>query len=138
MSAGRHRIKARRERLGLTQRLLAKLAGVPYPADVHNAETGRASEQRTRKVRLALIAEEKKRRDLRREGQRIERNRALWREIPETEETKRLLEAMLDRAWQCLDAGQTEAADAILEFVPDHKARALLDEFFFSEEDKAA
>lgn len=37
---------------------------------------------------------------------------------------------MLDRAWTLLDAGECEAADALLEFVPEPAATALLDEFF--------
>lgn len=42
----------------------------------------------------------------------------------------RLIEAMCDRAWELLDAGECEAADALLEFVPAERAKALLDEFF--------
>ena len=34
------------------------------------------------------------------------------------------------RAWALLEAGEAEAADAILEFVPEKAATALLDEFF--------
>lgn len=45
-----------------------------------------------------------------------------WREA--------LVQRMLDRAWDLLDSGQAEAADAILEFVPEARAHALIDEFF--------
>ena len=38
--------------------------------------------------------------------------------------------AMLDRAWALLDAGECEAADALLEFCTEAAATALLDEFF--------
>lgn len=37
---------------------------------------------------------------------------------------------MLDRAWALLDMGECEAADALLEFVPEKLATALLDEYF--------
>lgn len=41
-----------------------------------------------------------------------------------------LVRRLLDRAWELLDAGECEAADALLEFVPEPDATALLDEFF--------
>jgi hypothetical protein len=41
-----------------------------------------------------------------------------------------LQEAMLYRAWALLEAGEGEAADALLEFVPEAAAVRLLDEFF--------
>ena len=37
---------------------------------------------------------------------------------------------MLDRAWALLEMGECEAADALLEFVPEKLATALLDEYF--------
>ena len=37
---------------------------------------------------------------------------------------------MLDRAWALLEMGECEAADALLEFVPETLAAALLDECF--------
>lgn len=43
----------------------------------------------------------------------------------------KMIQAMLDRAWELLDAGETEAADALLEFVPAPDAEKLLNEFFF-------
>lgn len=41
-----------------------------------------------------------------------------------------MIERMLDRAWQLLEAGECEAADALLEFVPEPLATKLLDDFF--------
>jgi hypothetical protein len=41
-----------------------------------------------------------------------------------------LMLAMLRRAWWILDAGDAEAADTLLEFVPEQHANALLYEFF--------
>ncbi|HEY5411322.1 MAG TPA: hypothetical protein VIJ94_11415 [Caulobacteraceae bacterium] len=46
---------------------------------------------------------------------------------------RRLIQGMLGRAWELLDAGDAEAADALLEFVPEEQATALLDEFFEEE-----
>jgi hypothetical protein len=42
----------------------------------------------------------------------------------------RLIEMMLDRAWLLLDSGEAEACDALLEFVPEDRAEALLREYF--------
>jgi hypothetical protein len=63
------------------------------------------------------------------EGARIARQRAAFAENlgPARAELQRL---MLDRAWELLDAGEAEAADALLEFVPEAEADALLEEFF--------
>lgn len=41
-----------------------------------------------------------------------------------------MVKRMLDRAWALLDAGECEAADALLEFVPEACADKLLGEFF--------
>lgn len=41
-----------------------------------------------------------------------------------------MVRRMLDRAWELLDCGEAEAADALLEFVPEADAEALLREFF--------
>ncbi len=41
-----------------------------------------------------------------------------------------LKKAMIDRAWALLDCGQCEACDALLEFLPEGDARAMLDDYF--------
>lgn len=41
-----------------------------------------------------------------------------------------LQRAMLDRAWEFLEAGECEAADALLEFAPEKAGDDLLNEFF--------
>ena len=63
------------------------------------------------------------------ENARIERQRAAFRGNlgPARAELEQL---MLDRAWELLDANECEAADALLEFVPQEAAAALLDEYF--------
>lgn len=60
---------------------------------------------------------------------RIARQRAAMKGNmgPAPAELQRL---MLERAWDLLEAGECEAADALLEFVPEDKADALLNEFF--------
>jgi hypothetical protein len=45
-----------------------------------------------------------------------------------------LIKAMMDRAWELLDMGEVEAADAILEFVPEVQAGEVLDAFFNPDE----
>lgn len=42
----------------------------------------------------------------------------------------KMIQAMLDRAWELLEAGEAEAADALLEFVPEAEADKLLNEYF--------
>lgn len=63
------------------------------------------------------------------ENKRIARQRAAMRRNmgPARAQLQRM---MLERAWELLDAGECEAADALLEFVPAPAAEALLDEFF--------
>lgn len=41
-----------------------------------------------------------------------------------------MVKRMLDRAWELLDCGRAEEADAILEFVPEAEAIALVEAFF--------
>lgn len=61
------------------------------------------------------------------ERARVEvQRRAFARAQPNAE----VIKLMLDRAWALLDAGECEAADALLEFVPEWQATKLLDEFF--------
>lgn len=64
------------------------------------------------------------------ETRRVERQRTLFAMLPDTRATDRLKQAMLDRAWVLLDAGECEACDALLEFIPEDEAQKLLDEFF--------
>jgi len=44
-----------------------------------------------------------------------------------------MVRRLLDRAWVLLDAGDAEAADALLEFAPEADAARLLDEFFYDD-----
>lgn len=44
-----------------------------------------------------------------------------------------LIVKMLERAWELLDANEAEACDALLEFVPEEMADAMLDEYFRDE-----
>lgn len=60
---------------------------------------------------------------------RIARQRAILAR-PTRGVVNRIIKGILDRAWALLDAGDAEAADALLEFVPEAQAKALLDEFF--------
>lgn len=64
---------------------------------------------------------------------RVERQRTLWAMLPDTRALDSFKAAILNRAWVLLDSGECEAADALLEFVPDKDAQKLLDEFFFED-----
>lgn len=68
--------------------------------------------------------------DAHKERQRIAAQRALFGELPPSIATDLFKQAMLDRAWHLLDAGQGEACDALLEFVPEIDATRLLDKYF--------
>lgn len=63
---------------------------------------------------------------------RVARQRAIL-ERPTRGVRGRVIKAMLARAWELLDAGETEAADALLEFCPADQAEALRREFFDEE-----
>lgn len=130
-----YRLSERRQRLGLTQAVLAKRADV-HPSQVSQAETKGAPQWAVKRLRRALVVEEMRFRDARQNEWRIARQRLLLRLLgPETAK-EALIAALLDRAWRLLDCGETEAADALLEFVPEQLASELLDEFFF--EDRAS
>ena len=64
---------------------------------------------------------------------RIAAQRALFVALPASPEKDALKAAMLDRAWCLIDSGKGEEADAILEFLPEADAVALIDEYFREE-----
>lgn len=64
---------------------------------------------------------------------RVNSQRAAFRKVPNSSEKAALLVAMIERAWWLLDAGECEAADALLEFVPEDHADTLFDQFFETE-----
>ncbi|WP_331326465.1 hypothetical protein [Methylobacterium fujisawaense] len=61
---------------------------------------------------------------------RVMRQRALWRALPDCEPKEALRKAMLDQAWELLDANRGEACDALLEFLPESDQDQLLRAFF--------
>jgi hypothetical protein len=74
---------------------------------------------------------------LAKERQRIAVQRAMWAALPELGPgfvaAETLKKAMLDRAWELLDRGEYEACDALLEFIPEKDAKAMLNEYFKDE-----
>lgn len=64
------------------------------------------------------------------EEARIARQRAAF---AKAQPNAQVTELMLNRAWELLDAGECEACDALLEFVPGWQAKKLLDEYFDEE-----
>lgn len=116
--------------LNLTQRGVAHLAGL-RPHDVSMVECGRDDKGwRTPRVRRALIGAELQDRKWRHEGTRIDRQRAVWNDIPDGPGKARLIELLSDAAWRLLDGGQCEEADLILFILPEPVATQLLDDFF--------
>jgi hypothetical protein len=77
------------------------------------------------KAKQAELAERQK--HLEAERRRIGRQRTLFTMLPQYSVVDRLKEAMLQRAYDLLCDGTGEEADAILEFVPEKDAMALLD-----------
>ena len=123
-------LRQRREALRLTQAVLAGRAGIKAN-DVSMVETGRnRAGCRTRRVRRALIEAELTNRRWRRENARIERQRAVWNDIPDGLGKEQLIELLSDAAWRLLDGGQCEEADLILFILPDAVTTKLLDDFF--------
>lgn len=61
---------------------------------------------------------------------RCARQRSAWNAVYPNGAKDRFRDAMLQRAWELLEAGEAEAADALLEFLPEADGRKLLDEFF--------
>ena len=61
---------------------------------------------------------------------RVERQRTAFHALHPNNAKDRFRKAMLDRAWELLDVGECEAADALLEFLPEQDADKLLDELF--------
>lgn len=60
---------------------------------------------------------------------RIAGQRKAMLRVP-SRQRRALVALMLGRAWELLDCGECEAADALLEFCPEPDATKLLDEFF--------
>jgi len=65
-----------------------------------------------------------------RETERIRCQRQAFAFVPTTPAVEFLKRAMLDRAWYLLDAGECDAADSILEFLPAAEAEKLLHDYF--------
>ncbi len=70
------------------------------------------------------------------EQKRIARQRRLFFLIPDGPEKDELKKAMIDRAWDLLDAGYPGASDQLLEFVPEADAEAMHAEYFKDEDPK--
>jgi transcriptional regulator with XRE-family HTH domain len=127
----RYRLRQRRERLGLTQELVAWRAGRISQSIVSLAERGGRSPH-VQAIRRVLAQAECHRHKQRLEASRIRRQRALLAQLGPEGAKAALIKGLLDRAWILLDSGMEGciAADALLEFVPEQLADELLREFF--------
>jgi transcriptional regulator with XRE-family HTH domain len=128
-TARRWRIRERRQRLGLSQKALAGLAGT-NAAYVCHAERSGARTWYARAIRLALVRIERPRRQVRREQARVDRQRALFGALLAGPERSALQRSMEHRIRTLFDEHRMEEGDAILEFLPEADARRLLDEYF--------
>lgn len=130
----RYRLRARRLWLGLSQAEVARQTGLP-PIYISMAECGkRMPAHRVRKVREEYAWLERAKLRRLREQREFDRHQALAAVLPDCPEVRAFRAAMLDRAWQHLNDGSGEECDAVLEFVPEADARALLDEYFYEDD----
>lgn len=87
------------------------------------------------RIREALAWAEREALHRRNASLRFDRHQRLAASLPGCPEVRALRKAMLDTAWRLLDETRCEEADAILEFLPPDQARALLDEYFYEDDD---
>lgn len=132
-----HRLRERRQRLGMSQGQIAAAAGLRYAYYVSVAEVHGHLHYGDR-VRRALIDIELQRRVKRKlaahkqswlasERARVARQEALWAALPTSPEKIALQAAMLDRCIDLMDAGDGEACDAIAEWLPPNAVQAMFD-----------
>lgn len=72
--------------------------------------------------------------DAHKDNKRIERQRTMFAMMPDSTARDRFKESVINRAWELLDAGQADACDALLEFMPSADAYRMLDEYFKEDE----
>lgn len=141
-----YRILERRTAKGLAQADVAALAGHGVTqAHVSKAERGLSVPQWVvQKIRLGLI-QPRIMRDLRRaeEAQRAAERAAddeiglLIETMPPSTAWAELRAAFRDRVLRYYDAGRMEEGDAVLQFLPNDEAQALLDEYFLDPDPKS-
>ena len=131
-----HRIRHRRERLGLTQEQLGVMAGFRNPQPgVSQAERSddRGNETATvlacakalKYERWSRLAKRRAREHLRREAARIDFQRFLWTMIPASPEKAMAEAAMIERAFDLMCEGFGEECDAIAEWLPEPAVDAM-------------
>jgi transcriptional regulator with XRE-family HTH domain len=146
-----HRIRQRRERLGLSQGAMADAAGLKHQTYVGLAERWDAGQpaaihpetaaNHVKRIRRALVEREsasrREREHARRaaayaraEIARIEHQRALWAAVPESPEKAALERAMIERAVDLMHENSGEEADALFEFLPERRVEAELVEWW--------
>lgn len=119
----RYRLRARRERLGLTQDQVAERAGLRWPSQVSHAERSKSAPWPVLKaIRAVLLNAECERHEERKRAREERERRALGAQIPE-----HVRAAMLQRAHDLLWDGNTDGCDALLEFLPEVEVTEMLD-----------
>lgn len=123
-------LRARREALGWTQAQVAEAAGLRHAGYVGHVEHDKAKPLMVDYVLGAIEVEEARRaHQARQEATRRERSR-LVESMPPSPQWELLRAAIRERAIDWLDEGKGECCDALLEFLPDAEAVALLDDYF--------
>ena len=116
--ADRYRLRERREKLGLTQSFVAHIAGLRNQALVSMAERHGRPPWAVAKVRRALVERELFARACRRQEQRAARVEALWAAGDDTAIVAHCRAAMVETAIRCMEAGQTDLGDLLVEALP--------------------
>lgn len=128
-----HRLRERRERLGLSQAEIARRSGIAgfFQASVSAAEIAPASHPtHVHRYRITLVKIWREARDAKRmeaieadldraEAERLAKQRSIWDALPDCPEKAALQAAMIERAIDMLDSGCGEGFDALVEFLPD-------------------
>lgn len=125
-TASRYRLRARRERLGLSQTQVAEAAALRWPAAVSEAERNPRSAY-VKHVRCALARIEHARRVQRREAARTASLEPLWAAIPESTAKQAFRAAIIDHAITLLTDGQSSEYDAVVVFLSSAELKEPLD-----------
>lgn len=131
-------LRVARERLGLSQ------SEVAYRAKMRSGQSGVSAVEHGKspgreadvlKVLLAAIDETRAERFMERhrlwqlaeDQARIARQEAVWNALPESPEKSALLDAMIDRCFDLMCIGHGGECDAIAEWLPPDRVRAMFD-----------
>lgn len=122
------RLRARREKLGMTQAIVAHRSKT-CSVYVSNVELGKTASH-VDAIRRTLLDAELQNRRWRKAEEELAVRRSFMEAVPSSPQKSVLIAAMLIRAEELLGQGKAEEADVILEFVPRDLGEKLLNDFF--------